>query len=83
MDDCGVVTKILELCDPKISLKSEQEFIAFWIRARSAIGDFLEAYPICHTSHKYRSVYSDNSEGDLTGHVPTPHIHIPFSLNSS
>jgi hypothetical protein len=81
VDDCGVVTKILELCDPKVSLKSEQEFIAFWIRARSAIGDFLEAFPIRHTSHKYRD--SDNSEGDLTGHVPTPHIYIPFCLNSS
>jgi hypothetical protein len=81
MDDSGVVTKILKLCDPKISLKSEQEFIAFWMRARSAIGDFLEAYPIGHTSHKYRD--SDNAEGDLTGHIPTPHIYTPFSLNSS
>jgi hypothetical protein len=54
------VMEILRLCDPKISLTSELDFICFWKRARNAISEFLSAHPIKHTQHSYKDSSSIN-----------------------
>ena len=39
------VMNILRMCDPKIVLVTESDFIDFWKRTRNAISDFLTLYP--------------------------------------
>lgn len=56
------VMEILALCDPRIALNTEPDFISFWARARSAISSFIAAHPLSHASHTYRK----HSGGDLT-----------------
>ena len=56
MDTDVSVRRIVELCDPKMELKSESQFIAFWMRARSAIDMFMTTHnhPLPHTSDETR-----------------------------
>ena len=44
------VTRILQLCDPREELRSEEEFISFWSSARGAIDNFLLAHQ--HPAHE-------------------------------
>lgn len=69
MNGCQAVMDILELCDPRTMLSTESDFISFWIRARSAIGCFVEAFPLPHTPHTY---LSQSSRGPIS---TDPHIH--------
>jgi hypothetical protein len=39
------VLNILRMCDSKIALVTESDFIVFWKRTRNAISDFLTLYP--------------------------------------
>ena len=56
MDTDVSVRRIVELCDPKMELKSESQFIAFWMRARSAIDLFMTTHnhPLPYTSDETR-----------------------------
>ena len=38
------VINILRLCDPKVELTTEADFISFWSSAREAIQDFTQRY---------------------------------------
>lgn len=54
MDLDPSVTGIVELCDPRRELSSENQFIEFWMRARSAIDTFMSTHnhPHAHTSNQ-------------------------------
>jgi hypothetical protein len=54
MDLDPSVRGIVELCDPRRELSSENQFIEFWMRARSAIDTFMSTHnhPHAHTSNQ-------------------------------
>jgi hypothetical protein len=56
MDRVPSVRGIIELCDPRMELSSESQFISFWTRARSAIDTFMSKH------NRTRSYVSDNRE---------------------
>ena len=61
-----MVMRIIRLCDPRIVLATESEFIGFWKEARSAISEFLCLHPTSRTPR-----YDDEqcSEGDTSTSV--------------
>ena len=48
MDSDSSVRRIVELCDPRTDLSSESQFIAFWMKARSAIDNFISTHILIH-----------------------------------
>jgi hypothetical protein len=54
------VMKILRLCNPKIVLATESEFIEFWREARSAISEFLTIYPTVPTPRYDEEPYTED-----------------------
>ena len=46
LDSQETVMDILSMCDPRILLTSESDFIAFWQKTRSAIYNLLTLFPI-------------------------------------
>jgi hypothetical protein len=56
MDRVPSVRGIIELCDPRMELSSESQFISFWTRARSAIDTFMSK----HNRTDNSAVVSDN-----------------------
>ena len=43
---------IIELCDPRITLMSESEFVEFWTRARRVIESFIAVHAPRSPSNK-------------------------------
>jgi hypothetical protein len=57
MDVDSGVRGVVELCDPRTELSTENQFISFWMRARSAIDTFMSMH------NRTQSYVPDNSEG--------------------
>jgi hypothetical protein len=79
------VIHILRMCDPKIVLATESDFIDFWKRTRSSISEFLTLYPTSPTPH-YDDVYNlderNTNRSSYTSQLlssPPLHTHPSFS----
>ena len=48
-DSQEAVMGILRMCDPRVVLASEADFIAFWTKTRSAINNLITLFPISPT----------------------------------
>ena len=48
MDSDMSVRRVVELCDPRTELNSESQFIAFWMKARSAIDTLISTHVPTH-----------------------------------
>jgi hypothetical protein len=73
------VMNILRMCDPKIVLATESDFIDFWKRTRSSISEFLTLYPTSPTPH-YDDVYNldernTNRSSYTSQLLPSPPLH--------
>lgn len=44
----GDVMALLELCRPASGLESDEQFVAFWLSARSTVDTFISRYPSSH-----------------------------------
>lgn len=66
MNGCESVTEILRLCDPRVVLGTESDFVA--------ISSFLALHPPRHTTHSYNY----HSVQDLTESVPNSPLPAPF-----
>jgi hypothetical protein len=44
MDRDESVREIVGLCDPRLELNSQSQFISFWMRARGAIDRFMNVH---------------------------------------
>jgi hypothetical protein len=73
------VINILRMCDPKIVLATESDFIVFWKRTRRSISEFLTLYPTSPTA-LYDDVYSSDerytNRSSYTSQLPpSPPLH--------
>ena len=64
------VMSIMELCDPRIELETERQFVKFWTTARRAIENFIAVY----------GPRSSSSNGEIN---PNSSFPLPFSLPST
>jgi hypothetical protein len=68
MNEDEAIRGIIELCDPRITLKSEGEYVEFWTRARRVIENFI-------TTHAPRQ-QSSKEEVNIT----SPFFLSPYTL---
>jgi hypothetical protein len=59
-----------ELCDPRIELETERQFVEFWTTARRAIENFIAVYV----------PRSSSSKGEID---PNSSFPLPFSFPSA
>jgi hypothetical protein len=67
----NVVMNILRMCDPKILLTTESEFIFFWKKTRDAISDFLSLYPTSPAPSYHDESNADQESSNLAPSAST------------
>lgn len=70
MNGDELVIRVIELCDPRIELKSKQQFIDYWAEARRAKENFIAVHAPRTTTGMGESILSST-------------FPLPFSLSSA